>query len=62
MQYLGSSFALVLGAWRLRVQFALEDAVEERPASNRAAEWAAPHHLMAVGDPTPGRSGRAPRP
>ncbi len=31
MRYLGSSFSLVLGAWRLRVSFALEDDVEEVP-------------------------------
>ncbi len=29
MRYLGSSFSLVLGAWRLRVSFALEDDIEE---------------------------------
>lgn len=31
MRYLGSSFSLVLGAWRLRVSFALEDDIEDAP-------------------------------
>ncbi len=29
MRYLGSNFSLVLGAWRLRVSFALEDDIDE---------------------------------
>lgn len=31
MRYLGSNFSIVLGAWRLRVSFALEDDVDDAP-------------------------------
>ena len=48
MQYLGTSFSLVLGAWRLRFSVALEDAPdgpgETGPSRPRQ------HHLYACDD------------
>ena len=49
MQYLGTSFSLVLGAWRLRFMFALEDDVPER-AAQAGVDQRPVHHLVAVKD------------
>jgi hypothetical protein len=63
MQYLGTSFSLVLGAWRLRLQVAVEDALEPESAPRAASDSAAAHHLTLIdGEPTLGRSGRGRRP
>lgn len=48
MQYLGTSFSLVLGAWRLRFAVAIEDAIDEPVHVRQTHESRAPHHLYAV--------------
>ncbi len=46
MKYLGTSFSLTLGAWRLRFSFDVEDAPYERAV--------APHrHVRPVSEHTP---------
>ncbi len=46
MKYLGTSFSLTLGAWRLRFSFDIEDAPCERAV--------APHpHVRRVSERTP---------
>jgi hypothetical protein len=49
VSYLGTSFCLTLGAWRLRLQIALEDAPDDdavvcNPARSQGESWP-PHHV-----------------
>lgn len=48
MSYLGTSFCLTLGAWRLRLQIALEDAPDDavvpNPGRSQRESWP-PHHV-----------------
>ena len=49
MRYLGTNFSLVLGAWRLRLVLALEDAVDDdhgaadAPVKRRPYDRRVPH-------------------
>lgn len=61
MQYLATSFSLVLGAWRLKFAVAVEDALEDEPRQRTVGAAPATHHLRVLEDPMLGRSVRAPR-
>lgn len=59
MSYLGTSFCLTLGAWRLRLQIALEDAPDDdvsRFEPERAQR--PPQHHVIVDRAAAGRSRR----
>jgi hypothetical protein len=61
MQYLATSFSLVLGAWRLKFAVAVEDALEDEPRQRMATAAPATHHLRVLEDSMLGRSARGPR-
>jgi hypothetical protein len=58
VSYLGTSFCLTLGAWRLRLQIALEDAPDDdavTPAFEQARRETWPPHHMRVEPRAAGR-------